>query len=115
MNPIDATYTYNFTLNSNTFSMGLYILDAEAWPDILTPILLIQKEGQWEIVKQYDTLWTDIQELGPEYLSGSIVKAFNKALEEYTSGGELTFNQELTAIFQLRLALVGELLVLKDA
>ena len=114
MNPTDAQYKFDFTLNGNDFSIGLYTLHDAPHNEILTPVMLIKNGAAWDEVSRYDSLWTDIQEdLGEEYLAESMIKKFNKELEKYSAGGEMSFNQKLGAIFLLRLALVGEQIVVK--
>lgn len=112
MTPDDAKYKFDFTTGGIDFSAGLYELDPVKYPEILTPILYMGSGSSLEIAKQYDTLWTDIQEdLGPEYLAGTMVKAFNIEITKIT-GGELTFNEKIAAIFQFRMVLVDGLLAI---
>jgi len=76
--------------------------------------MLLKNGAAWDEISRYDTLWPDLQnDLGHEYLAESMIKKFNKDLEKYAAGGEMSFNQKLGAIFLLRLVLVGEQIVIK--
>ena len=82
MKPTDAKYKFDFTIGANSFSLGLYELDPVAWPDILTPIMLIKNGTAWDEIFRYDTLWNDLQvDIDPETMAGYIVSAANKVLE----------------------------------
>jgi len=116
MNPTEAKYKYDFTLNGKSFSAGLYELDAAKWPDILTPILFINEAGKWSEVARFDTIWSDLKEdVNPDLMATLIVKKFNEALKQYGGVGELSWNQKLGAIFQMRMALVDGKLIVKSA
>ena len=114
MNPTDAKYNFDFTIGANDFSIGLYALNVAPHEEILTPVMLLKNGAAWDEISRYDSLWTDLQDdLGVEYLAESMIKKFNKELEKYSAGGEMSFNQKLGAIFLLRLVLVGEQIVIK--
>jgi hypothetical protein len=124
MIPTDAAYKFDFTIGTNTFSAGLYDLsfypggypafDPKVHVDILFGMLLIKNGAKWDVLSKTDAMWKDIQsDIGPEHLAKSIINTFNKAIEKYTPGGEMTFNQKIGAIFQLRMALVQNQLVIK--
>ena len=114
MNPTDAKYKFDFTIGANDFSIGLYTLHEAPHEEILTPVMLLKNGAAWDEVSRYDTLWTDLQEeLSEEYLANSMIKKFNKDLEKYSAGGEMSFNQKLGAIFLLRMVLVDEQIVIK--
>lgn len=105
---------YAFSIGANDFYVGLFDYDPVAWPDIVQPRLLLKEGLTWKTLKEYDVLWKDLQEeLGEEYLAGSIVKMFNLVLEEYTEGGAMSFVDKLAAIFRLRLYLVEGRLAIK--
>ena len=114
MKPKDAKYKFDFTIGANDFSIGLYALNVAPHEEILTPVMLLKNGAAWDEIFRYDTLWNDIQEdIDPETMAGYIVSAANKALEKYSEGGEMTWNQKLGAIFQLRMALVNEQIIIK--
>lgn len=115
MNITDAVGGYQFKLSGHDFYAGLFDINNPSHPDILQPKLLKKDGSDWKVIKEYDVLWLDVQEdiyPNPEDMAVSIVNSFNKELLKYTDGGELTWNQKLTAIFSLRLVLVGNEIVI---
>lgn len=111
LNPEDARGGYEFQIGANTFYTGLFTYPADpiSYPDILQPFLLIKNGSNWDVIDEYDALWTDLQEdITPDRMAVEIIKRFNKTLEQYTTGGAMTWNQKLIAIFQLRLVLVNQ-------
>lgn len=117
MKPEDANGRgYAFAIGKNQFFAGLFDFDPVKFPGIVTPKLLIKNGTTWELVKAYDTIWKDVQEdifPNPDDLAVSIVNNFNKELEKYQEGGELSYVDKLALIFQMRLALVGGKLTIK--
>lgn len=100
--------TQQFNVNNNIIVIGFVDKSTAAHADIIQPVLLKQNGADWEVLKEYDVIWNDLkEELTPDYIASSIVNMFNKELEKLQNGGELTWNQKLIAIFQLRLSLVN--------
>jgi len=107
---------YAFTIGANSFYAGLFDFDPIKWPGIVYPALLLKKGSDWELIKQFDTLWEDIQkDIDVETLAGLIIKSFNETLKKYSEGGEMSVIDKLAFIFQMRLALVKDQLVIKAA
>jgi len=100
---------YNFTLNGNNFFIGLFYFDKVNWPGTVYPALLLDKGTvDWEVIHQSDTIWDDVKEdiyTNPEDLAVSIIRQFNKVLEQYQVGGELSYEEKLSNIFRFRLVL----------
>jgi len=117
MTPNESKYGYAFSIGENNLHVGLHSLH-DTHPDALTPVLLLAKGSDWEEVTRYDTLWKDVQEdiyPDPEKMATDIIKKFNTDLKQFAEGGEMTWNQKLGSIFQLRLALVTNQLVINPA
>jgi len=118
MKPQDAAYEgFTFQLGTNTFFIGLFFYpDQVKYPGIVQPHLLIKNGTEWDVVHKTDVIWKDVQEdiyPDPEKLAVSVIRVFNEKLEQYTTGGELTYAQKLALIFQFRLALSNETLIIK--
>lgn len=105
--------TQQFNVNNNIIVIGFADKGIEGQSDVIQPLLLKQNDADWNVIKEYDIIWLDLQEsLTPDYVATSIVTMFNKELEKLQEGGALTWNQKLIAIFQLRLALVDNQFVI---
>lgn len=112
--PEDAVYpTYNFTIDTGQYSIGLYDAEDPYYPDIVYPALWSKQDGVWYEIDTYQPLLIDVQEdFTPEYIASSIIKKFNITLASH-GGTPMSWNQKLAAIFQLRLSVANNQLVIK--
>jgi len=120
INPNNSKGGYEFQIGANTFYAGLFTFPADpvTFPDILQPFLLIKNGSGWDIIDEYDPLWTDVQEdiyPDPERIAIAIIDRFNLSLEQYTVVGAMTWNQKLIAIFELRLVLVNQQIEIRES
>jgi len=99
-------------VNNNIICIGFLDKSDPKNPDVLQPALLKQNGKDWDIVKLYDTLPSNIQEdVSPGMIATLIINDFNKEISKL-SGGSLTWSQQLILIFQTRLAMVNNQFIL---
>lgn len=104
---------FNFSIESEDYSIGLYSINNPDFPDIVYPSLRKNVNGTWVEIDKREPLWSDLQEdFTPERMASLIINDFNKTLAEQ-GGGSLTWNEKLAEIFQMHLEVVGNQLVIK--
>lgn len=114
MSPEDAAFPgYEFSIDGAKYFIGLFNINNPDFPDIVYPSLLTVQGGDWVEIDKRQAIWMDLQEdIQPDIMAGLIIKDFNKTLKNRGGSEPMTWNQELAAIFRLRLSLVDAQLVI---